>query len=306
VRVLVTGGAGFIGSHVVDALLERGDEVVVLDNFTTGRKSNLENHFGKPSFTLIEGDIRDLKKIREALKGVDAVIHEAAITSVPFSIQNPDLTRNVNVGGTLNLLRSSLDREINRFLFASSCAVYGEQEKLPISEDASVRPLSPYADSKLAAERECLRFFRKKGLNIVILRYFNVYGPRQLSGESAGVFVKFKERLLRNQPPIIYGNGKQTRDFIHVRDVVNATLLAIERNVVGEILNLGSGKATSIKTLCDLFMKVSHKTHLKPIYEPRKIGEIRRSAADIKKMKKFLEFEPRVTIEKGVKEFWDL
>jgi nucleoside-diphosphate-sugar epimerase len=306
VRVLVTGGAGFIGSHVVDALLERGDEVVVFDNFTTGSKSNLENHFGKPSFTLIEGDVRDSKKIREALKGADAVIHEAAVTSIPFSIRDPDLTHDVNVGGTLNLLQSALDREIDHFVFASSCAVYGEQKKLPISEDALVRPLSPYADSKLAAERECLKFSREKGLNVVVLRYFNVYGPRQLGGEYAGVFVKFKERLLQNRPPIIYGDGKQTRDFIHVRDVANATLLAIERSVTGEILNIGSGKATSVKTLCDFFMKVSHKTHLKPIYESPRIGEIRHSLADIKKTKKFLGFEPSVVVERGVREFWEL
>jgi nucleoside-diphosphate-sugar epimerase len=304
VKILVTGGAGFIGSHVVDALLKRGDEVVVLDNFTTGSKSNLQNHFGKSGFRLVEGDIRDQKKTRETLEGVDAIIHEAAVTSVPFSIQNPEVTRDVNLEGTLNLLRLALERGAKRFIFASSCAVYGKQKKLPIVEDALPNPLSPYADFKLAAEEQCLKFYRENGLETVVLRYFNVYGPRQSGGEYAGVMVKFKERLLQNQPPIIYGNGKQTRDFIHVQDVVKATLLAVERDVVGEIFNIGSGKAISIRALCDLFLEVSGKTRLRPVHKPPRAGEIRYSLADVKKAKKILGFKPTVAIKDGVKGFW--
>jgi nucleoside-diphosphate-sugar epimerase len=304
VKILVTGGAGFIGSHVVDALLKRGDEVVVLDNFTTGSKSNLQNHFGKSGFRLVEGDIRDQKKTRETLEGVDAIIHEAAVTSVPFSIQNPEVTRDVNLEGTLNLLRLALERGAKRFIFASSCAVYGKQKKLPIVEDALPNPLSPYADFKLAAEEQCLKFYRENGLETVVLRYFNVYGPRQSGGEYAGVMVKFKERLLQNQPPIIYGNGKQTRDFIHVQDVVKATLLAVERDVVGEIFNIGSGKAISIRALCDLFLEVSGKTRLRPVHKPPRAGEIRHSLADVKKAKKILGFKPTVAIKDGVKGFW--
>lgn len=303
-KILVTGGAGFIGSHVVDALLKRGDEVVVLDNFTTGSKSNLQNHFGKSGFRLVEGDIRDQKKTRETLEGVDAIIHEAAVTSVPFSIQNPEVTRDVNLEGTLNLLRLALERGAKRFIFASSCAVYGKQKKLPIVEDALPNPLSPYADFKLAAEEQCLKFYRENGLETVVLRYFNVYGPRQSGGEYAGVMVKFKERLLQNQPPIIYGNGKQTRDFIHVQDVVKATLLAVERDVVGEIFNIGSGKAISIRALCDLFLEVSGKTRLRPVHKPPRAGEIRYSLADVKKAKKILGFKPTVAIKDGVKGFW--
>lgn len=299
-RVLVTGGAGFIGSHLVDALLARGDAVTVLDNLSSGSIDNLKNHTNNPAFRFIQGDIRDAEAVKRALAGVDAIIHEAAMVSVPLSIKDPKLTHSVNVEGTLTLLKAGLKRGIKRFIYASSCAIYGEQAKLPISEDALPKPLSPYASSKLTAEQRCQKFHELEGLETVRLRYFNVYGPRQ-TGEYAGVMTKFTERLNANRPPIIHSDGKQTRDFIYVNDVVDATLLALEReDAVGEAINIGTGKETSINELCELFLELTGKTHLKPTHEARRAGDIKRSQADISKARKLLGFKPKVRLEDGI------
>jgi len=300
-RILVTGGAGFIGSHVVDALLAKGDEVVVLDDLSSGSLKNLEEHTRDPAFRFIRGDIRDPRIVKLALADVDAVVHEAALISVPLSIEKPELTQSVNVGGTTTLLKASSAAGIKKFVYASSCAVYGEQAKLPISEDAQPKPLSPYANSKLQAERNCLTSWERDGLEVVCLRYFNVYGPRQASGEYAGVMVRFAERLRANLPPIIYGDGEQTRDFIHVSDAAEATLLALGRGVAGEVINVGTGKATSINELCRLFLRVGGK-NLKPIHEAPRAGDIRHSQADTSKAKELLKFESKVPLETGVRD----
>jgi UDP-glucose 4-epimerase len=304
-RVLVTGGAGFIGSHVVDALISRGDTVTVLDDLSSGKLENLKAHRGSRAFRFIRGDIRDVKAVEKALAGVDAVVHEAAIVSVPLSIENPELVNSVNVEGTANLLNASLNHGVKRFVYASSCAVYGEQKKLPIKEDAQPNPLSPYAASKLAAEKKCLSSEGKK-LKTVCLRYFNVYGPRQSAGEYAGVMVKFIERLRASQPPIIYGDGEQTRDFIHVQDVVGATLLALEReSASGEVINIGTGKGTKINKLCELFLKAAGKPDINPVYEAPRAGDIRHSWADISKARKLLGFKPKIQLEKGIEMLWE-
>jgi UDP-glucose 4-epimerase len=225
---------------------------------------------------------------------------------VPLSVKNPELTHSVNVEGTLNLLRASSDRGVRRFVFASSCAVYGEQKKFPIREDAPPKPLSPYAASKLAAEQDCLAFRDLGGLEAVCLRYFNVYGPRQIPGEYAGVMIKFLERIRASQPPTIYGDGKQTRDFVHVQDVVGATLLALERDsATGEVINIGTGRRVSINELCEIFLKTAGKTRIKPVHEAPHAGDIRHSWADISKARKLLGFEPKVPLEKGVKMLWE-
>ncbi len=303
--MLVTGGAGFIGSHVVDALVARGDTVTVLDDLSSGKLENLKNHKGSGAFQFVRGDIRDTKAVGKALSDADAVIHEAAIVSVPLSVKNPELTHSVNVEGTLNLLKASSDRGVRRFIFASSCAVYGEQKKLPISEDAPSRPLSPYAASKLAAEQNCLAFRDLGGLEAVCLRYFNVYGPRQIPGEYAGVMIKFLERIRASQPPIIYGDGKQTRDFVHVQDVVEATLLALERDsATGEIINIGTGRGASINELCEIFLKAAGKIRIKPVHEAPRAGDIRHSWADIGKAKRLLGFRPGVPLEEGIRRLW--
>jgi len=305
-KVLVTGGAGFIGSHLVDELLARGHAVTVLDDLSSGSMDNLKNHVSNPSFRFIRGDIRDAKAVERAMADIDAVIHEAAMVSVPRSIKDPELASSVNVGGTLSMLRASLNRGVERFVYSSSCAVYGEQEKLPIPEDAPPNPLSPYASSKLMAEENCRKFFDREGLETVCLRYFNVYGPRQSGGEYAGVMIKFLERLRANRPPIIYGDGEQTRDFVYVSDVVGATLLALERNgAAGEVINIGTGKETSINRLCEVFLRVGAKEHLKPVHEPARPGDILHSLADISRARKVLGYEPRVSLEEGIKRLFE-
>ncbi|MBA7597525.1 UDP-N-acetylglucosamine 4-epimerase [subsurface metagenome] len=304
-KVLVTGGAGFIGSHLVDGLLARGHSVTVLDDLSSGTMDNLKTHTDNPAFRFIQGDIRDAEAVKRALAGVDAVIHEAAMISVPLSVKNPEFARSVNVDGTLTLLKASLGHGVKRFVYSSSCAVYGEQAELPISEDVPPQPLSPYASSKLAAEKNCLTFHEREGLETICLRYFNVYGPRQTFGEYAGVMMKFLERLRSDQPPIIYGDGEQTRDFVYVSDVVDATLLALEREgVAGEVMNIGTGEATSINDLCEIFLTAAGNTGLKPIHESSRAGDIRHSQADIKKAKKLLGFKPRVSLKEGVKRLW--
>jgi len=305
-KVLVTGGAGFIGSHLVDGLLARGHSVTVFDNLSSGTMDNLKTHTGKPAYRFIQGDIRDAEAVERALAGVDAVIHEAAMISVPLSVKNPEFARSVNVDGTLTLLKASLGHGVKRFVYVSSCAVYGEQAELPISENAPLQPLSPYASSKLAAEKNCLAFHEREGLETVCLRYFNVYGPRQTTGEYAGVMMKFLERLHTDQPPIIYGDGEQTRDFIFVGDVAEATLLALERKgVAGEVMNIGTGEATSINKLCEVFLRLVGKSELKPIYEVPRGGDIKHSLADITKAKKILSFKPKTSLEEGVKKLWE-
>ncbi|MGQ9787925.1 MAG: NAD-dependent epimerase/dehydratase family protein [Candidatus Hadarchaeaceae archaeon] len=301
-RVLVTGGAGFIGSHLVDALLARGHSVTVLDNFSTGSKGNIIHHLDSRSFRLVSGDVRDEEAVKRSLEGADAVVHLAALVSVPLSMKEPALVREVNVGGTLTLLRACLEAGITRFVLASSCAVYGEAEELPIKEETTPQPLSPYASSKLEAESSCRAFYEAHALPVISLRYFNVYGPRQAGGDYAGVMLKFIERLREDQPPVIYGDGNQTRDFVYVTDVVRATVLALEKaGVEGKTINVGTMKRTSINELCGLFLRLSGKSGLRPRYEAARPGEIRHSQADISKAGELLGFRPRVSVESGVK-----
>lgn len=297
-RVLITGGAGFIGSHLVDALIARGDEVTVLDNFSTGSRSNLQS---SPGLRLIEGDVRNPSDVRLAVRGADAVIHAAAVVSVPLSIRDPKTTWNVNVGGTVNLLEAASSAELNMFVYISSCAVYGDSPNAPIPETKTPDPISPYAKSKLEGETACLDFWRRTGLPVLILRYFNVYGPRQPPGEYAGVMVKFTERIRSGKPPIIYGDGEQTRDFIHVSDAVRATVSALERGPAGEVINIGSGRAITINELCRIFLEISGRNDLKPVYAPPRPMDIRHSWADITKASRLLGFRPEVDIREGVR-----
>jgi len=303
-HVVVTGGAGFIGSHLVDALIERGHAVTVLDNFSNGSMNNVKPHMKNRDFKLVKGDIRDKAALKRALHGADAVVHLAAMISVPLSVKNPKLAQEVNVEGTLSILTASREAEVKRFVYASTCAVYGEAKKLPITEDTPPNPLSPYARSKLDAEESCHAFYGMDGFPAISLRYFNVYGPRQSGGEYAGVMLKFFERLKNNQPPIIYGDGTQTRDFIYVGDAVEATLLALEKGgIEGEVINVGTMKRTNINELCRMFIRLSGKD-LNPIYEAARPGDIKHSQADISKAQKLLGFEPKVPIERGVEILW--
>lgn len=305
-KVLVTGGAGFIGSHLVDELLSRRYEVRVIDNLYSGNIQNVERHDGNPSFEFTEGDIRDQDFVEEALRGVDGVFHEAAITSVPVSVEKPDLTEEVNVDGTKNLLEGSLSEGVNRFVFASSCAIYGAPEDLPLKEDSRAAPASPYAESKFSAENKCREYRGKNGLEPMILRYFNVYGPGQSGGRYAGVISKFLERLEKDEPPIIYGDGDQTRDFVFVEDVVKANILALEGNgTPGRPYNIGSGRAISINELCEKMMNVVGKPQIEPEYEEARKGDIRHSKADLKRAVEELNYRPSVSLKQGLQKLFE-
>ncbi len=300
-KVLVTGGGGFIGSHVVDVLVARGYAVTVLDNQPGNVEKNLKQHLGDSRFRFVEGDIRDEDVVRRSLGGAEAVIHEAALASVPQSLREPELFHEVNADGTLVLLRESLRAGIKRFVLASTSAVYGDPKQLPTGEEVPPNPLSPYAETKLLAENHC-REFHARGLPTVCLRYFNVYGPRQVGGEEGSVIPKFLECVRDDRPPVIYGDGEQGRDFVHVSDVAEITVLAMEKeDAAGETINIGTGKMTTINRLWTMFAKMSGKTHLKPTHAPARPGEVYRSVANISKARRLLNFEPRVGIEEGVK-----
>ena len=299
----MTGGAGFIGSHLVDRLLGDGFEVVVLDNLYGGRVENVNQHVGKRGFRFVRGDVRNSILVEELVRGVDAVFHLAALVSVPESFKDPVLTNNVNVGGTLNLLRACVDSDVKRFVYASSCAVYGEAESLPLREDSPVRPASPYAVSKLAAENYVRVFSEVFGLETVCLRFFNVYGSRQVYSEYSGVITQFISCLTKDRPLVIFGDGEQTRDFVHVQDVVEANMLALKnKGVVGETFNIATGVATTINQLANVLLEAANKTHLKMVHsEPRK-GDIEHSVADISKARRKLHYDPKVLLKDGLEE----
>ena len=300
-KVLVTGGAGFIGSHLVDELVKRGYEVSVIDDLSTGKIENLQGHLdGEVKF--FKGDIRDGQLVDELVGGVDAVIHLAAISSVSFSVENPLLTNDVNVNGTLNLLNACVNAGVQRFIFISSCAVYGEPCYLPVNEKHPVKPLSPYAASKVAAEEHCEIFRKAYGLDTVVLRLFNVYGSRQRKEDTySGVITRFAANLVYGKPLLIYGDGSQTRDFIHVDDVVEAVRLVLESgDVAGETFNVGSGKPTSINKLAKLLAEGSGGG-VEMVYEKRRVGDLEQSYADIVKAEKALGYKPRMALERGLK-----
>jgi UDP-glucose 4-epimerase len=300
-KILVTGGAGFIGSHLVDALVNDGYEVVVFDNLSTGKVEYLEGHMRNSAFRFVEGDVRDEHAVSKALDGVGVVFHLAALTSVPYSVKNPQVTWAVNVGGTRSLLEASLGGDVECFVFVSSCAVYGEPEYLPVDENHPVRPISPYAESKLEAERVCGVFQEEYGLRTVVFRPFNVYGLRMRSDQYGGVISRFIERLRAGESPVIYGDGEQTRDFVHVGDVVEAMVLSLDNgNAVGRTFNIGSGRPTTIKSLARLLIEIAGVSGVEPVYSRARVGDIRHSYADISRVKDVLGFEPRFSLKKGL------
>jgi nucleoside-diphosphate-sugar epimerase len=305
-QVLVAGGAGFIGSHIVDKLIDANAKVTVIDNLFAGKLENIEQHKKNKNFRFIKGDIRNLKLVKETVNGVDFVINVAAVVSVPRSVENPLLTNDVNVKGALNLLKASLDSDVKRFIQTSSASVYGDTEKLPIREDFAPNPISPYAASELAAENYAKVFYQVYGLETVCLRYFNVFGPRQEYSAYSGVISIFVNQLLRNQPPTILGDGEQTRDFVFVEDVVSANLLALtKKEATGEVFNISTGKAISINKLVQIMQEITGKTKLKPIYKEARPGDIRHSYACIDKARKVLGYEPIIPLEVGLKKLVD-
>lgn len=302
--VLVTGGAGFIGSHVVDALLDRGYEVGVLDNLATGDERNLAQRAG--SFEWHRGDLRDLETVQKAVKGYDAIIHEGALVSVARSVEDPLVTNATNVTGTLNVLRAAVDCGVSRFVFASSSSVYGETEALPKREDMPTRPVSPYGVSKLSAENYCVAFSRVYGLHTVCLRYFNVYGPRQKYGPYSGVIPAFIKRIQNGEPPLIFGDGNQTRDFTYVLDVVDANLLSLTADVPqGEVFNIAAGHICSINELADSILTLMGKADLRPLHASARAGDIRASYADISKARQTLGYRAKFELADGLKNVID-
>jgi len=301
-RVLVTGGAGFIGSHLVDRLLGEGFEVTVVDDFSTGQMQNISHHRNLEDFHLVRGDVRDIGLAEKVVEDVDAVFHEAALVDVPLSIENPLLFNDVNLVGTLNLLKACLDSDVKRFVFASSAAVYGDSKPARKKENTLCKPISPYGVSKLAAENYVKVFNELYGLETVSLRYFNVYGPRQFGGSSYNAVINaFISRVLNWQPPVIYGDGNQTRDFVHVDDVVSANMLALRsENAVGEVFVIASGTAISVYELAKRLQKITNTEHLKPIFAEPKVGDIMHCSADISKAEKLLGFHPKIGLEDGL------
>ncbi len=306
-KVLVTGGAGFIGSHIIDKLLANDFEVTILDDLSTGKMSNIEKNMSRENLHFIEGDITNKKIAEKAVTDVDAIFHEAALVSVTRSVEKPLVTNNVNINGTLNLLIASLNADVQRFIYASSSSVYGDSQTLPKIETLPTKPVSPYAVSKLAAENYCHVFHEVYGLETVSLRYFNVYGPRQSYSPYSGVIIIFVNRLLNNTPPIIYGDGMQTRDFTNVKDVVQASMLSLKcKNAIGEVFNIATGKHTTINSLAEMLLKITGKTNLQPKYTDPRTGDVKHSYADIHKAERILGYKPKINIEKGLKNLVNL
>ena len=299
-NVLVTGGAGFIGSHTVDAILANGLEVWVLDNLSSGYVRNLSKWRKHPKLHFEKGDITQYKAVDRLVRRVEAIVHLAAVVSPTISMRKPELTNAVNVSGTLNLLRAGLRNGVQRIVFASSSSVYGKSKNTPISEDNPLDPITPYGASKLDAEKYCQAYYKAYGLETISLRYFNVYGERQRSNPYSGVIAIFARNLLRGKRPVIHGDGKQTRDFIHVSDVVNANLLALQsKKGIGEAFNIGTGRSTSIRQLSHLMASLL-RSDTEPVFEKPRPGDILHSLARITNARTMLGFQPRIDLRMGL------
>lgn len=297
---LVTGGAGFIGSHIVEKLVELGKDVRVLDNFSSGKKENLSVCLDR--IELITADIRDIEAVKKAVRGVDFVLHQAALRSVPKSLLSPLEYNSVNIDGTLNMLKAAKETNVKRFIFASSSSIYGDTDKFPEREQDFPKLISPYALTKLAGEYYCRIFSKNYGLETVCLRYFNVFGPKQaIDDEYAVVIPKFISCFLKGEPPPIHGNGKQSRDFTFVENVVWANILATEALKINfEVINVANGKDYSILDLVDLLNRITGK-NISPVFTPPRLGDVFRTLADISKAKKILKYKPKFDFKQGLR-----
>ena len=300
-RDLVTGGAGFIGSNLVERLLERGFRVRVIDNVSTGNADNLAEFEGKIDF--FKGDIKSLEDMTKACEGVEGVFHQAALPSVARSVEKPMDTNENNVIGSLSLLEACRKNDVKKVVFASSSSVYGDTDELPKKEGMSMRPLSPYAASKIAMEYYFYAFSKVYGIDSIGLRYFNVYGPRQNpESEYSAVVPRFIHTVLCGLTPVIYGDGKQSRDFTYVKDIVQANLLAMESRIRGcDFFNVGSGKSLTVNQLLETIGSLIGKAS-KAEYLPPREGDIRESLADITKIRESLMFAPKYDVENGLRE----
>ncbi len=299
-KFLVTGGAGFIGSNIVGELLKRNYEVKVLDNFSTGKRENLSDYGN--NIELIEGDIRSYHIVKDAVQGVDVILHEAALPSVPRSINDPITSNEVNVTGTLNILEAARKNDVKKIVFASSSSVYGDNPKLPKDESMIPNPLSPYAVSKLSGEKYCNVFTRIYGLKTIALRYFNVFGPRQdPNSQYSAVIPKFITAIMKNESPVIFGDGEQSRDFTFVRNVIEGNILAATTDCeAGIAMNCACHGRITLNELVAMINEILGKD-IKPIYKEPRAGDIKHSFADIQLAEKNLNYIPLVNFKEGLK-----
>jgi len=301
-NVLITGGAGFIGSNLTEVLLQKGHFVRVLDDFSTGKRENLIFDKAYPSLEIIEGDIRDLDTCQKAIKGTEYVFHQAALPSVQRSIEDPETSNAVNVGGTLNILLAAKEIGVKRVIYASSSSIYGDTPTLPKHEEMPSNPLSPYALQKYIGEQYCKLFYQLYGLDTISLRYFNIFGPKQdPNSVYSAVIPKFIDALLHGRPPIIFGDGEQSRDFTYIENVVQANLLAMSaEHLHGEAINIACGKRISLNQLVNILKEILGSRQ-SPIHQEPRQGDVRHSLADIHKGKEILNYEPKIGIEVGLK-----
>ena len=300
-KVLVTGGAGFIGSNLADELIRQGAKVTILDNLVTGFRENLEEIKG--DFEFIEGDINDDSALQRALPGTEIVFHEAALPSVPRSVADPVETHDACVNGTFNLLNKCRDSGVRRLVYAASSSAYGDQETLPKVETMAPQPLSPYAAAKLTGEYYCQVFSRVYGLETLSLRYFNVFGPRQNpSSMYSGVISRFIDALMKGDTPVIYGDGEQSRDFTYVANVVDANIKAAQAsNGIGETINVANGERVTLNELLDVLKNITGKPDVTAQYEPARNGDVKHSQAGIDRALDFLKYEKLVGLEDGLR-----
>ena len=299
-KAVVTGGAGFIGSHLAEELARRSYQVIIIDDLSTGKMENTEQLLKNGSVEFVRGSITDLSLLQKVFQGAGYIFHQAAVPSVPRSIENPLTSNEANVTGTLNVLLAARDNGVSKVVYASSSSVYGDTPTLPKSEDMLPNPQSPYAVSKLTGEYYCRVFQEVYQLPTVCLRYFNVYGPRQdPNSQYAAVIPRFISRVSQGNPPIIFGDGEQTRDFTFIKDVVEANILAVESDVTG-IFNIGKGENISLNRLAELVIRLLGG-NVKPVYEESRPGDIRHSVAAISRAGRF-GYAPKWSLEEGLKE----
>ncbi len=299
---LVTGGAGFIGSNLVEKILDLGYKVRVLDNFSTGKKRNIKEFIDNFNFELIEGDIRELFTCQQACDGVDYVLHQAALCSAPRSINDPRTTNDVNITGTLNMLITARDKKVKKFVYASSSSVYGDEPNLPKTEDGIGKPLSPYAITKKVNELYARNFYELYKLPVIGLRYFNIFGKKQdCNSVYAAVIPIFIKKLLNKEAPTINGDGKQSRDFTYIENAIEANLKAclVDEEALGEVFNIAYGGRVYLN---DLYWKVCKllEVSIQPVYGPERPGDIKDSCADISKAKKILGYHPEYDVDRGL------
>ncbi|HMS42404.1 MAG TPA: SDR family oxidoreductase [Pyrinomonadaceae bacterium] len=306
-KVLITGGAGFIGSNLADGLIKEGAKVVIIDNFVTGFRENLEEIKG--NFDFVEGDINDDTVLQKALQDVEIVFHQAALPSVPRSVENPAETHQACVNGTFNLLLNSKNAGVKRLIYAASSSAYGDTEVLPKVETMLTSPLSPYAAAKLIGEYYCKVFSNVYAIETVALRYFNVFGPRQNpSSMYSGVISRFIDALMKDETPVIFGDGETSRDFTYIANVVNANIKAAQTTKgIGEVMNCANGERISLNELLEVLKKITDKPNVQANYQPERRGDVKHSQADNRKAIEYLGYEKIYGLEEGLKktiEWW--